>query len=482
MKSPKWFFSIGSLGSVLLAGLGGCASLNTPYAAPHPPADLTLPAANLTTSPVAFPDRRRNDRAAWWRDLGDPALSTLVERALAANPRLDIAKARITQAKASFAGAQALLAPIGQAGGLAARGQDSAHSPEGQLLSALRAPLRSDIYLGGIGVTWESDLFGAVRQGVVARRALLEAATDVKDAVALGVAAQTARLYCLVRLAQQRQMLLKQQIDVLSRLLQLANKRHAEGATSALAARETEAQLQILRLREGVLENGHAAALDALDVLTAQPLGTSGKLLAASALLPVAIAPKILASPAEALARRPDLKAAERNVAAAHAGVGVALAGYYPTLSLGGVAGLSSTTTAALFDDNARVWAGLIEVRWRLLDWKRLNADVAGAKGKEAEALAAYRAAADEAAGEVDAALFALSCALSDNRRASDLVQTLIKIEHLADRAATEGAASRSPFLEARLKRLEAEDEVQQTRFEAVAASIDAYRALAGGE
>ncbi|MDR3508568.1 MAG: efflux transporter outer membrane subunit [Caulobacteraceae bacterium] len=432
-----------------------------------PPRDASGPATATET-------------AGWWRALGDPALTQVIERALAANADLEAAAARVAQSRAELTGVKALALPIGQAGAAALHGSDSARSPEGQLLSQFRAPLESDLYAGGLAVTWETDLFGKIRRGREARAAQAQMDVHELQATRVAVAAQTARVYVILRGLQQRRAILRRRLVAAERALTLTQRRAVEGEGAGLYVRQAEAQVASLRAALPVIDAAIAQSIDSLDVLQGQPLGTSRSLLSGPPILPVGLAARVVDAPAAVVARRPDVAAAERAVAAANAGIGVAVAEYYPQVSLAGLAGLSSTQSAHLLDSNAGLWAGGAAVQWRLLDWGRIGADVAAAKGRKAEALAVYRRTAETAAAEIDVALAQLQASAERSRRIDDLTLSVARARAIADRAHAVGETTLAPGLEAEDRLCAAEDERVQAQVTALQASIDLYRALGG--
>lgn len=454
--------------------LSGCAAVGPNYVAPKIAAPAVFPAATAA-------DAAQIEPSAWWSALGDPDLSAAVRRALAANPELDVAAARIRQARAGLAGVAALQYPIGGLTALAGRGQDSRRSPEGELLSAFHAPIRSDLYAGVASIGWETDLFGAVRRGKEAKAAGVELEQQRLRATRVVLAAETGRAYATLRGLQIRRALLDQRLATAQRQLDLAQRRLAEGRASALDVRRGEAELAQLRLAVPALDGAITAALDALDTLEAQPLGASRALLSTPPSLPQALPARVLETPATVIARRPDVAAAERAVAEAHAGIGVAVAEYYPSVRLDALAGLSSAQSQHILDQDAGLSLGLVSLRWRLLDWKRIDADVAQAKGQYAEALAVYRGATLKAAGEIDSAMASLSASGEAIRQAGALQHAAAQAETLAQRGHDEGEIALTPVLEARARRLAAEDQVAASRLDAVLAAIDLYRALGLG-
>ncbi|WP_374571138.1 efflux transporter outer membrane subunit [Phenylobacterium sp.] len=452
-------------------GVAACA-VGRPYVAPQPELPAAFPAQAAGGGETA------QSLASWWRGLGDPQLSACVERALKSNAELEIAGARIEQARAALDEARALSLPIGEAAATAGRGADSALGPEGRLLSALQAGRETDLYSGVLAVGWEADLFGRLKQAREARSALVESEAEKARATRVAVAAETARAYVVLRSLQQRKATLDARVGVAEQALRLAERRAAVGEGAVVEARKAQAQLAALQAAQPQLQTGLERTADALDLLQGAPLGESRALLAMPGELPAALPEAVLDAPAAVVARRPDVAAAERAVAAAHAGVRVALAQYYPSVSLGGLVGYSRTEPEQLFDPKAGLWLGGASVRWRILDWGRLNADLRSAKGREAEALATYRSTVEQAAAEIDAALASVRGSAERARRIAAFIESVEGVRRAAGRAHEVGEATLDPVLQADQELWQARDQGVLARTAALEASIDLYRAL----
>lgn len=419
---------------------------------------------------------------AWWRSLGDAHLSAAVDQAIKANADIERAQARVMQSRAALAGIEALQLPVGEADAGAARGSLSREGPMGQLLTGLHAPRQGDLYAGVLSLGWETDLFGGLRRAREARSALLDSDIDKVAAVKVVVAAETARAYVLLRGLQLRRAILEQRMALAGRACDLARHRLTVGEGSGLAVRGADAKLAALQAAHPAIDAAIARTLDALDVLEGGRLGDSRPLLNDPPVLPVQMAARLLDTPATAVARRPDVAAAERGVAAANAGIGVAVSEYYPSLQLGLLGGLSATQIGHVLDSDAGLWAGGAAVQWRLLDWNRIEADVEAAKGRKAEALSVYRGVALAAAAEIDTALAALTDSAEQVRRNDELVQALTHAATATGRAHTAGEIALASVLAADDQRLVAADSLVQARMAALVASIDLYRALGGSD
>ncbi|MEW6391243.1 MAG: efflux transporter outer membrane subunit [Pseudomonadota bacterium] len=473
MISRRAFLGRGSAIAVSAYGaaLAGC-SVGKPYVAPQPDLPHRFPGQDAVASSGAVA------LAAWWRGLGDPSLTACVEAALTNNADLRVAAGRIEQARAGLDAVRALSLPIGQVSGVAGRGEDSASSPEGRLLDGFRLSRETDLYTSVLAIGWEADLFGQIRQAREARAAQVELEEEKARAMRVAVAAETVRAYVLLRALQGRSAILDARTVLAERALTLAERRAAVGEGARVEVNASRAELIALRSARPPLEAGLIKAADALDLLQGASLGQSRVLLAEPGELPAALPAAVLDAPAAAVARRPDVAAAERAVAASHAGVRVAMAGYYPSVSLGGLVGFSSTDAARLFDPDAKLWLGGASVRWRLLDWGRLDADLRAAKGREAEALAVYRATTEKAAAEIDAALAAVRAGAERTRQVEILIGEIAKVRRAADRAHAVGEAALDPVLRADQRLWEAKEQGVIARSAALEASIDLYRAL----
>jgi outer membrane protein TolC len=152
-----------------------------------------------------------------------------------------------------------------------------------------------------------------------------------------------------------------------------------------------------------------AGQINRLDVLRGVQAGNGRAELSSPAPIPAALVPSGSANPAELMRRRPDVVAAERRVAAANARIGVAVSSYYPKLSLTGLLGLASAGTSSFFTGGAVQASGGLGLRWRLFDFGRIDAEVAGARGHDAEVIALYRSSVLRATEDVENAFVQLS-------------------------------------------------------------------------
>ncbi len=461
------------------AGLSSCA-VGPDYRPPASPLAGPYPSAALTaTQPDARPAAVLDH---WWSSFDDPVLSDLVVEALAQNLDIAAAGARVDQARAAARAAGAALAPVGQANAQAARERQSLQSPTGQIFSRFPGYQRTgDLYDLNAGATWEIDLFGQLRRNAEAARADQAAAEAARAGARLTVAAETADAYIQVRGLQARLARLRQRIAAQDLVDQLTEQKFGQGVASEVERAQSRVQAEQTRAAAPLLEAALAAQLNRLDVLLGEPAGGMRRRLAPSGAIPVP--PRIDPGdgPAELLRRRPDLIAAEQRLAAENARIGVALADYWPKVTLAGLVGQEATQSGQLLNGPAQLGAAQAGVSWRLFDFGRVDAEVKAARGRRAEALASWRQAALQAGAEVEDA----AVSLVRREQQSALLDRALTAARSAESAtrdsAAAGAASRIDLAAAEASRLLAEDAALDARTEASRSAVALCRALGGG-
>jgi outer membrane protein TolC len=248
-----------------------------------------------------------------------------------------------------------------------------------------------------------------------------------------------------------------------------------------LQLRQAEGALAQVQASVPVLENALDVAENALDVLMGDQPGTSRAQLAADMPIPVAPAVATADGPAGLLRRRPDIIAAERTLVATNAGIGQAMAEYYPKFSLGGLIGTASTASGGLFSGGATQATGFVGLRWRLFDFGRVDAEIKAAQGRNAEALAAYRLTVLRASEDVENAFSALVKREAQERILAGGEGSLLRARDASFVAYKGGVVSLIEVLDADNRLLAARDARAQARTEAARAAIASFRALGGG-
>lgn len=419
---------------------------------------------------------------AWWRGFGDPGLVRVVERAQALNLDIEQARARIQQSRAIAKAAGAALAPQAEAVTSASDQQQSLLSPIGEIGRNLPGYQRNvDVYDVGAAASWEIDLFGGLRRERDAARADARASQAQAAAIKISVAADAADAYLQVRAYQARIAVARRQEIVEQDLVALLQRRSDQGVAAERELRLTKAELEGVRATIPPLVDALEAQLNRLDVLMGAQPGTYRDELALAAPIPAPPAIEAGSGPTDLLRRRPDVLAAEQRLIAANARIGAAVADYYPKLSISGLLGVESVDAGRIFAGDAlqhQVTAGL---RWRLFDFGRVDAEVAQARGLDAEALAAYGSSVLRASEDVEDALTDL---VQQQARAGALARQIDELtiaRRQAEQAYEGGVTSLIEVRDADRDLLNASDQLVQANAGAARAAVASFRALGGG-
>jgi len=475
MRTNPW--ASGLLLSVSI--LTGCA-VGPDYRSP----EIDVSSRFLGQEAIVHRDvQSKADLTAWWAGFDDPLLTRFISLALEQNLDIAQAAARVAQSRASLRLADAALLPSANVSANAARTYQSVETPLGQLLSATRDFDRNGSYYeANLNASWEIDLVGGLRRGREAARAEFDASEAGAIATRLAVAAQTADVYVTIRGLQARIAIARQQAQTRRELLSTVKLQFEKGIAAELQMRQVEGSLAQVEAQIPVLESGLDAAMNALDVLLAVQPGTYRADLSTDASIPAAPGLAETGTPAEMIRRRPDLIVAERRIAAASARVGVAIAEYYPKFSLGALVGSAAAMASGnLFTGAASQALGVLGLRWRLFDFGRIDAQIAGARGQEAEALAAYRLAALRATEDVENAFSALVKRETQVGILTRGESSLARARENSAAAYKGGVVSLIEVLDADSNLLQVRDAKAQAQTEAARAAVASFRALGGG-
>jgi NodT family efflux transporter outer membrane factor (OMF) lipoprotein len=470
--------SLAFLMSVIV--LTGCAAVGPEYQSP----DIAASSRFLGQESVEQQEAQSTaNLQTWWVAFDEPLLTRLITLALEQNLDIAQAAARVVQARASLRFAGAALLPSANVSAHGAKAYQSVETPMGQVLEAIPDFDRGgSFYEANLDAGWEIDVFGGLRRGREAARAEYQASEAGAIATRLAVAAQTADVYVTIRGLQARITIARQQAETRRQLLATIKLQYEKGIAAELQVNQAEGSLTQVEAQIPVLEAGIDAAMNALDVLLGAQPGTYRAELNPAASIPIAPGLTENGTPAEMIRRRPDLIVAERRLAAANARIGVAISEYYPKFSLGALLG-SATAMAAgnLFSAGTIQARGVLGLRWRLFDFGRVDAEIAAARGREAEALAAYRLAVLRATEEVENAFSAL---VKREAQVGILVRGESAFARARENALTAyegGVVSLIEVLNADGDLLQVRDQKAQAQTEAARAAIASFRALGGG-
>ncbi len=444
--------------------LGGCAAVGPDYVAP----DLAVPSAwnRAAESDAGAAPRQAGDLAQWWRNLNDPVLTDLVERALASNLDLRAAQARLREARArrGLAGAE-WFPTIGASA--AGRRLDDGNDTR-------------TLYSAAFDATWEPDIFGGTRRSVEAAQADLEASEASLYATQVSLVAEVALNYMEARAFQARRSIAQSNLATQSETLQLIEWRAQAGLASSLEVEQSRANREQTRAQIHALETGLAEAEHRLAILLGQAPGSLHATLAAPAALPAVPERVAVGIPADTLRQRPDVRAAERSLAAETARVGVRTAARYPGLVLSGSIGLEALSLSALGDQSATtsLAANLLAT---IFDGGRLRRQIEIQSAVQELALVNYEAAVLTALEEVENALVALA---NSGQRAAALASAAESARNaalLARQRYASGLIDYQTVLDTERSVLSIEDSLAAAQAEQVSALIRLYKALGGG-
>ncbi len=457
-------FGRGLAGVVLLSS---CA-VGPDYHPVQPSAPLSFGQLDKGDAPVT------NDgapHALWvfWQDLGDPLLPQFVEEALAASPKLRLAQARLREARARRAMASGALYPSLTASGSAGR---RAGLGEGG------APAR-DQFAVGFDASWELDVFGGGRRAVEAAAADYEAFEASLEDTQVSLVAEVARGYFEVRLLQVRLAIARRNLESQTETYELAALRAGAGLASEQDVAQATAIREQTRAYLPSLEVGLVEAEHRLDILLGLNPGTSHARLSSAQDLPKIPAAIAVGIPAEALRRRPDVRAAERRLAAATARVGVATAALYPSLRLSGTLGLEALSLAGLGDGAFySLLGGLVAP---IFQGGRLRAQLLAQDAVREQELIAYEQTVLAALAEAESALITLA----RNREREEALARATEAAKSAALFATQrygaGVIDFQSVLDTERNVLALEDSLASARADGVFALIRLYKALGGG-
>ncbi len=444
--------------------------------------DMALSPVFMGQAAVAARSAPGADASAWWACFRDPLLDDLVSQALAQNLEIAQAAARIGQTRAALRRADAALLPSAAVSAQAVAAHQSIDTPSGRVATTRGADRDGKYVEMDLGASWEIDLFGGLRRDREAAIADYVASRADAAAVRLAVAAQVADTYIVVRGLQARLAVAEAQVQTQQHLVEIVALQYRKGVAAELQLRQAEGALSQVRATLPLVQTALESASNALDVLLGVQPGTyRAKLLSTAGAIPIAPAITDIGGPADLLRRRPDLIVAEQKLVSANALSGSAISEYYPKLDLTGLLGTATGSMSRLFTGASNQRQGIAGLRWRLFDFARVDAEIAGAKGRRAEALAAYRLAVLRASEDVENAFSALVNSEVQNRDLAEGEASLARAQLASLAAYKGGVISLLEVLDADGRLLATRDSRAQAETRAARAAVASFRALGGG-
>jgi len=471
--------------TIAASALLGACTVGPDYAGPPPVASTSDGAggfaradgATLAQAPAV---------ADWWTVLGDPVLDDLERRALAANPDIAVARARVDAARAALRLERANANPSISAMGVAAHlripdiGGDEGGGqapPDGQSSDTTTA----NLYNLGLNANWEIDLFGGHRRITEAAQAELSGAeAGVADAQ-VSLTAAVAQAYLEYRARQQRIALAESVVAERETLAAFQDQRFERGAGTLTQVEQARTQVEQARQQVSGLKAEAEGYANALAILVGERPGAVDSVLATPADIPLPPSNVAIGDPAMLIERRPDLRTAERRLAAQTARIGVAEAARLPRLSFLGILGIGGTKPEDLthLDDFTAIAAPMLQ--WSFLDFGRGAANVGQAEARRDEAEAAYRSAVLTALREVEDALAGFRAARENAASQARAEASAAKMEELARQRYELGAMPQSHLVEAQLAHAAAQDALVRAKSNLTAQYVTLQKALGLG-
>ena len=406
---------------------------------------------------------------AWWKAFGDPTLDALITQAVHANADLKIARARLAEARAGRLAANAALLPGVDGNAAVSRGKSTS--------SAKTATTSSADFAAG----WELDLFGGNRRAAEAASYAVQSAEASRKNVLVSLLAETTRNYLAVRALRQQAQLTQDNLDLQRETERIVTAQRNEGVVSDFDLARARAQRAATQTQLPVVAQQLAAATNNLAVLVGLNPADIRPLLApvsgTADAVPVAAPQVLVDTPASVLAARPDVRVAERNLAEATANQGVAIANWFPKLSVSALFGVADSSLAG----GGAIWSAGGSALVPLLDFGRVRALVKTADARQQAALAAYEQTVRAALADVETALSGYLNAQAQLASATEAAEASRKATSLAQLRYKEGTSSLLDLLSTQAQQLTADVTLANARATQGQALANLYTALGGG-
>jgi multidrug efflux system outer membrane protein len=413
----------------------------------------------------------------FWKGFNDQQLNELIERALAANHDIRIATARLREARALRGETRLDLAPTvqGSAGYTRARASDR------QLAPAPNADRNQDYYDSGFDAFWELDFFGRVRRGIEASSAEVQSAEASVYATQVSVTAEVARNYFELRGAQQQLAVAQRNADNQGETLRITTARLDAGRGTQLDQSRAQAQLSATLATIPDLESAVTRGMLRLGVLTGQAPEALLPQLSAAQPLPTLPVAHDIGTPELLLRRRPDIRVAERDLAAATAEIGVAVGDLFPRITFLGSWGFDAVDRNDLGNSGTQNYSFGPSISWAAFDLGRVKQRIRQREAATDRALAKYEQTVLQALEETDASLTAYSKAIVKQQHLQQSATASLDAAKLARARYESGVADFLAVLDAERSALAAEDQLARSETQTATALLATYKALGGG-
>lgn len=423
------------------------------------------------------------DLKRWWTVFKDPRLDSLIARAVENNQDLRLADARIREARAQRSVVAADIHPSVGTSAIYTRSRRSESSPALAGLAsagAVSSPAQ-DLFQAGFDAGWELDVFGGIRRAVEAADADIGASIEARRDILVILLSEVARSYLEVRGNQLRIAIARENGKAQMETLEMTVVRLEAGLGSELQVAQAQAQLASTQAQVPALEGAARQAIHRLGVL----LGMAPQALL-SELTPEALLPETpprvpVGLPSELLRRRPDIRRAERELAAATAAVGVATADLFPRFSLTGALGLQGTDAGDLARIGSRFWSIGPSIRFPVFDAGRIRAAIQVRDARQEQALVRYEQTILQSLEDVENALVAYSREWESRHSLSQRVDANQRAVEIAGELYSKGLVDFLNVLDSQRSLYQAQDALAQSDQRVSTGLVALFKALGGG-
>ncbi|CAD6875687.1 efflux transporter outer membrane subunit [Methylomonas fluvii] len=452
--------------------LGGCA-VGPDY---ELPATADLPASFANAQAAEFSDRGIEER--WWQLFDDPQLSALIDNTISHNYELKIARANLAEARALYLETGLNLLPTVTSHANYTEQKRSTGSFNNRTGVF---PRELKLYNTGFDASWEIDFFGRVRRNVEASNDEVEAQEASLRDIGVSLIAEAARNYFELRGLQNQLAVARKNADNQAQTLALTQVKLENGRGTELDTSRALAQLESTKATIPRLESAIAQAIHRLSVLTGQMPDTLTSSLVQSAPLPKAPDSIQIGNPEQLLRRRPDIRIAERSLAAATARIGVATADLFPRVTFVGSLSLEASTLSGIVAPGSESYSVGPKISWAAFDLGRVYARIKAADARAEASLAQYEQTVLNALEETENALVNYRQERARRSSLQAAAKASEKAAELAHLRYQEGIADFLTVLDSELRLLQDQSQLAQSETATATALTAVYKALGGG-
>ena len=437
-------------------------------------------------------DTQTADMAGWWKSFNDTLLDSLVERAVKSNLDLRIAEARIRESRALIDVTAAGLWPSLNVSGSYSRNRSSRNA-FGSFGGAGGASggsggagfsggnLERNLFPTGFDSQWEIDVFGGTRRQIEAARATLEATVEDRRSVLVTLLGDVAKNYIDLRGLQRRLAVAQANLRAQQDTLDLTRIRFNAGLASDFEVAQAEGQAKTTEAQIPTLQTALKQAAYAIDILLGAQPGSTWDELAKDAPIPALPPEAHVGLPVDLLRRRPDIRSAERQLAAATAQVGAATADLYPKFSLLGNIGLQSISASDWFTGRSRFWSIGPTISWPVFDAGRIRATIEVRNAQQEQALRLYERSVLTAFQDVENALVNYGNEQTRYRSLLDAVAANRRAVQMANDLYVQGLVPFLNVLDSERTLYSSESDLAISESSLAATLVALYKALGGG-